>query len=314
MVARGATRPRGEGYNLAYKCLSCGGYRWADTARARGETHCLCGTAFPREPVQMPFDRKGPPSTPGGKGAAASADGGRGKSGGPKAAAQAKAWAQATAKGAGREASRRSGETSSATAKSSSEAPWKSLHIDDKRLRDPVYRYGLQADFARRTHDAAMEREAEGNKEAALRERTAALPPHQRVEHLRKRVRTAQEELNRRRRQVEDTEVEIDKLQSRLKLEVESRDDHIEKVQTFQIELQAAEDSLPRPGSAKPVGRQVRCGDGGFVDQLQCLPEQLSRKFGGALTTELRTDLTMHIQAIMDVFKEAAEAKAAREA
>ena len=79
---------KGSGYNLAYKCLHCEGFRWADTAESRGETHCLCGTKFPSRPVRMPFYRKGPPSTPKREGASQALDA---TSSAAKAAAVAKA-------------------------------------------------------------------------------------------------------------------------------------------------------------------------------------------------------------------------------
>jgi hypothetical protein len=76
MPARGGRTAAGAGteqddsmgYNLAYKC-NCGAYRWADSAHARGERHCIkCGGAFKGTPERMPFYRKGPPAPQVGEG------------------------------------------------------------------------------------------------------------------------------------------------------------------------------------------------------------------------------------------------------
>ena len=63
---------------------------------------------------------------------------------------------------------------------------------------------------------------AAASRERAIQDKTARMPLPHRVEHLRKRLRQAQEETGKRMQQCEITETEIDKLQSRLRVEQEA--------------------------------------------------------------------------------------------
>jgi hypothetical protein len=140
------------------------------------------------------------------------------------------------------------------------------------------------------------------------------MPPAQRVDHLRKRLRSAEEELARRSRAVDATEAEVDALQARLKLEVESRDDFSSKIDDLRVELQDAEDKLPRPSGPKKVGRQLPLGHQGVVERLREVRDLLIRESGGALTTDVTADFDKYASAIVDLHQECSDAKAAKEA
>jgi hypothetical protein len=185
--------------------------------------------------------------------------------------------------------------------------------VDEKRIKDPVYKWELYSKLARQAQDDEFLKLAQANMEAAMREKANALPPTQRVDHLRKRLRLAEEELGNRAHTVEMTEIEIDKLQARLKLEVESRDDFYDKVADLRVELQAAEAQLPKPEGVRPVGRQVQSGDLGVVERLRELRELLVREAGGGLTSELSDDFDRHATAIAEMHQECREVKASKE-
>jgi hypothetical protein len=97
------------------------------------------------------------------------------------------------------------------------------------------------------------------------------------VDHLRKRLRQAELEYQRCCRTVEATEVDIDKLQARIKVEVEERDDASDRVDDLRIELHNAEQELPPPAGVKPVGRQVPTGNQGAKEMLHSLKALLTR-------------------------------------
>ena len=97
------------------------------------------------------------------------------------------------------------------------------------------------------------------------------------MEHLRKRLREAELEHQRCCRTVEATEVDIDKLQARLRLEVEARDDASDRVDDLRIELHKAEQELPPPAGVKPVGRQLPTGNQGVKEMLHNLKALLTR-------------------------------------
>ncbi len=164
------------GYNLAYKC-ACGAYRWADSAHARGERHYMkCGRAFKGTPETMFFYRKGPPSTPGGRGAAASAEAQSGEARQARGRAKAKAKPKAAAKaGASPRRPWRPRPRSSSTRQSSGDGD--TLHIQAKRRNDAAYQWEMYAAMARSFGHDDFLRHAEVQREAALKNKADSLPP-----------------------------------------------------------------------------------------------------------------------------------------
>ncbi len=108
--------------------------------------------------------------------------------------------------------------------------------------------------------------------------------------------------------------MDIDKLQARLRLEVEARDDASDRVDELRIDLHKAEEDLPPPAGVKPVGRQVQTGNLGVKEMLVNMKALLVREAGGALTSELSTDFDIHATAFMDMHQERVETKMAKTA
>ena len=194
-----------------------------------------------------------------------------------------------------------------------------SIHkVDHKKAKeDPVYGWGQLEALARNLNlDPALEF-ATRSKQQALQEQFAAMPPTQKVDHLKKQLRTAEAELQKRIDVVEATEDDIDRLQQRLKAEVAARDDQQDVVSRLALELQEAEAQVPPAADPRPVGRQLQAGDQGIKEGLRQLKAAIEREAGGRLTTELDTDFEIHSAALLGVYneiKEVNEARAAQEA
>ena len=261
----------------AYCCgrKGCGGYRFAYLTVANNEPlECAkCGSAFPKRTQMMPLPRER-------RRAASTSGKGKGKEN-----VKGKGTGQDNSKGksmkgygkgggsAGREESRRPWRRP--TSSTPAQPPEDAIRIQAKRLqKDLVHKWQKYTEFATKAGDDEFRRLAEANLEAALRQKAAAMPPAQRVEHLRKRLRAAEEELARRSRQVDATEAEIDILQSRHKQEVESRDDFSSKLDDLREELQEAEAILPKPLGLRRWGVNYHwiSYQAAIRDSRSCLP------------------------------------------
>ncbi len=192
---RGGVKNSGGGYNLAYKCQHCSGFRWADTAEIRGETHCLCGKRFPKEPIRMPFYRKGPPSTLRGTGASQALDAAAGAPRATGGAAKAKAAPKAKAKADAQAPTRPWRTTPSASPLPSESA--RVLRLDPKRAKDEVYKIELYAEVAKHCNDKGVLQHLGQSRRKALRDKAASLPLRQRIDYLQKRHRESTAELRK---------------------------------------------------------------------------------------------------------------------
>ncbi len=182
------------------------------------------------------------------------------------------------------------------------------LHVDAKRVKDDVDRWDVVAQAARLVGFDGLLGHAEAGKQQALKAKAAALPPHHRVEHLRKRLRQAEEELARRSARVETTELEIDRLQARLRVEVEERDDQYNATEELKVELQGAEDQLNSQGEPKPVGRQVQGGNDWLVGELQKLKARLETA-GGSLSDDISHTFDIGATGIAEAYQECVESR-----
>ncbi len=199
---------------MAYKCgrADCGGFRWSDIADERGERHCTkCGGQFPKRPVRMPFCRKGPPSTLGGKGAGQVPDAQASASG--AAAAKAKAKAKTKAQPSSQEQPR-PWNIFSATGERSASEGGGDLRLDPKRASDDIHRLEAYSWVARFFGDKEVLQNLEANRRKALQAKADKMPPSQRVDHLKKRYKEAMDELRKLIAAQEATDAEIRKLQT----------------------------------------------------------------------------------------------------
>ena len=250
--AKGSGKGTGTGYNLAYKCLHCEGFRWADVAESRGETHCLCGTKFPSRPVRMPFYRKGPPSTPRRDGASQALDA---MSSTTPAAAAAKAKAKPGAKPkakptpapwAGRSPTVRQSDGRAGDAAD--------LHLDPTRVDDELYMIESFAKLARHFRKTDMIDQLEHSRRKAIRAKAEQMPPKQRVDHLRKRYKEAIQELKKLQQAQEATEEEIRRLKERSLEQYKTVEDQRELAGEIRAALEEAELDLPPLEKPQPVG------------------------------------------------------------
>ena len=286
MVVRGRANAGNGGYNLAYKCLHCTGFRWADTAELLGETHCLCGKKFPRAPICMPFYRKGPPSTLRGKGARQPLDAGAVHH---RATAVAKAKAapkaKAKAKAAAQERTRPWRETSSAPKQPSDGA--RVLRLDPKRATDEVYKIEMYAEVARHCNDTNVLQNLGQSRRMALRAKAAGLPLRQRIDHLQRRHRETTAELKQLLAAQAATEQEIGKLQDKRQEQMRAVESQKELVDDVREALESAELELPPAATPKTVGRQLQHSDlaatfkGASIPALlEALSGKYSEEFG----------------------------------
>ena len=276
---------------LRCKNINCKEWRYKATAEQKGETHCICGSPFHRteyRPVRG-SDRAASrgqaqakaKAKPGAKAKAYPKAQAARDAAGPRTQGQEPPWRKT------REGSRtrsltggRSGVRRAASGSSAVEGH--ALRVDARRVKDPVCKWDVLASVARDFGDDALLEQAETSKQQALKAKADAMPPNQRVEHLRYRLRQAEEELVRRNNTVESTEIEIDGLQARLKIEVEERDTQEDVARELKLELQHAEDQLITQAEQKPVGRQVRSGNDGLVMLLKEVKAHLTRTAGGS--------------------------------
>ena len=280
---------------------NCGKWRYKEKADTLGETHCKCGRPF-TDIIYKPLPK-----------------GGNGRAGGAQAAPKAGAKAKPKPKGKAKATPApwrkpQTGRTSSPTRPQSGNMGASRVHkVDAKKVKDPVYGWAFIEEVAKDFPVLSELGELAGrSKQQALKEKAGALPPAQRVEHLKKRLKEEKEELQRRCEAVESTEAEIDRLQSRLKQAVEGRDDQDDVVRQLGLELQNAEAQLPPTPGIKPVGRQLPQGDRGMEEALNQVKTLLEREAGGRLTTELCTDYLVHAEAFKNMFKEVREVNEAK--
>ncbi len=262
MVARGGVVTYGPGCNIAYKC-QCGAYRWADTAEERGESSCIrCGRKFPNAPVRMPFCRKGPSSTPGGKEAASQADASKGKG---KAAAKAKAQPKPKAQAA----KKTDGGCPWERTPSATEAPSGETEIKlGAKKNDEVHKLDILIRVAKHFGDERRLQELEGDRRQALQEKAEKLPPVQRVAHLQKRHRLAGEELRRLLQAQAAMDEEFEELKKRRLDHHELVENQREVVEALRGAVEQAEMEVPPTGTPKPVGRQAQPGNQGDLKAL----------------------------------------------
>ncbi len=286
MKGKGKGKNNVSGYNLAYKCLHCEGFRWADTAEARGETHCLCGRAFPRKPVRMPFYRKGPPSTPKREGASQALDA---TSSPTVAAAAAKANPGAKPK-----------------AKPPTPAPWApsptgrrcddaaaELHLDPKRVDDELYMIESFAKVAKHFKKTEMMDQLETSRRQALRARAENMPPKQRLDHLRKRHKEALAELKRLNQVKDATENEINMLKARCREESKAAEAQRELIEEVRKAIEEAELDMPPTERPRPVGPQdpkialkEALKTTAIPIILDVLSDRYDKEFGAAISEE----------------------------
>ena len=121
-----------------------------------------------------------------------------------------------------------------------------------------------------------------------LREKAAALPPAQRVDHLHKRHREERDRLKSLVRAQEATEAEIHRLQERLKEEVSAVDDQRGVLSVIQTELEDAELQLPPKGRPLPAGLVQdgnKSDEMSFEEMLEAIYVKLHDAAGGSSPT-----------------------------
>ncbi len=187
----------------------------ADVAERNGETRCIrCNAPFPKVPVRMPFHRKGPPSTPRGRGAAstdAGGEGGNGKGkGGPQTpglqgepAAKAKAKAKPQRAPWWKDDGSGSGETTSAT---------EVVPLNPKKFDDPIYLAKKDFEYSRRARREAEAQAAQQRLDALYKAKEEALPPARRVESPKRKAQAAEKALHKQGALCVDLEAQLDVL------------------------------------------------------------------------------------------------------
>ncbi len=279
--------------------VSCEKYLFKEKADALGVTHCKCGKPFTTI-TYKPLPR-------GGNRPSSRAQGGpRAKA---KAQAKPKSRPQAKAKAEPQRPWRKpqAGGTSSPAEQRSSGDGGHLIHkVDIKRTGDDVYAWTSLQEYTKAFPKFAdLHDLAEKNVQHALAQKAQAMPPTQRVDHLRRRLKVETEELRKRRSVVEDTEAEIQRLRARLKHEEEGRDAQEVRVQQLGRELQQAEAALPTASTPKPVGRQLPDGDQGVEELLEQAKVIMDRKaLSGRMTTEQREEYGSYDKGIRLLNKE----------
>ncbi len=240
MVAGSGVVTYGPGCNIAYKC-QCGAYRWADTAEERGESRCIrCGRKFPNAPVRMPFCRKGPPSTPGGRGATSQVDAQEGKG---KGKAAAKAQTKPKPKPKAQEAPAPWRRTPSATDAPS--GPSETAITLGTRKSDEVHKLDILIRVAKHFGDEGRLQTLEDERRKALQAKAEKLPPAQRVAHLQKRLRQAEEELKKLLQAQAAMDEEFDQLRKRRVEHHELVEAQRDAVATLKGDVEQAEMEVP---------------------------------------------------------------------
>ncbi len=286
---------------------NCNQWLYQYKADALGETHCKCGRPF-TSITYKPLPRGGNRSNS------------RAQSG-PRAKAKAKAKPKVRPQAKAAAEPRRPwhkppGETSSSSGQRSGDGEIHIHKVDPRRATDDVYAWtGLQEFTKAFPIFSELHGLAEKNLQCALAQKAQALPPTQRVDHLRKRLKVETEELRKRTSVVENTEAEIQGLRERLKLAVEGRDAQDARVQQLGRELQQAEAALPTASATpKQVGRQLPEGDQEIADLMAQVQAILDKKaISGRMTTEQREEYASYDKGIRLIDKELVQERADRE-
>ncbi len=291
--------------------ITCKAWRYKATAEQRGETHCLCGRPFHRtefrpiggvERAASRGQAQAKAKAKAGAKAKAKAQAAR-HAAGPRAQGQEPPWRRPRAGSRTRSPTGgRSGGRRAASGGAAAESNRIiTIHVDPKRTGDPLHQAETYLNVARGFGDETLLAQAQANKQKALKAKADSLSPRQRAEHLRKHARQAEEDLTRRHNAVESTEMEIDVLQARLKIEVEERDDQENVVQDLKIELQRADDQIrDTVASPRPVGRQVQGGNDGLVKALEQIKAHCAQAAGGSLPDHISRNFDISAMGIAE--------------
>ena len=289
--------------------VSCEKYLFKDKADTLGITHCKCGRPFTHITYK--------PLPKGGNRSSSRAQEGPSAKARAKAKAGAKARAQAKPKAAPRRPWQPpQGDTSSPTGQRSGGGDVHVHRVDPRRAADTVYTWTALQEYTKEFPlFSELHGLAEKNLQCALAQKAQAMPPTQRVDHLKKRLKVETEELRKRTGAVVDTEAELQNLRERLKLAVEGRDAQAARVQQLEGELQQAEAALPTTTAGpKPVGRQVQDSDQEVVDLLNLVHVKLNRKaISGRMTTDQWEEYIQYDKGIRLIDKELTEERQERE-